>query len=179
MRRCQGLEAAMAVARCSALVGFAATSNTAAARRFGLPAAGTMAHSYVEAFADERAAFRAFAEDFPDRATFLVDTYDTPAGVRAAMAVIEELRLGGPLGVRLDSGDLGTLSVQARRLLDAAGLPQVRIVASGGLDEFAIAELVASGAPIDAYGSGPRWGPRPMRRTWTAPTSWSPTAAGR
>jgi nicotinate phosphoribosyltransferase len=158
MRRCQGLEAAMAVARCSALVGFAATSNTAAARRFGLPAAGTMAHSYVEAFADERAAFRAFAEDFPDRATFLVDTYDTPAGVRAAMAVIEELRLGGPLGVRLDSGDLGTLSVQARRLLDAAGLPQVRIVASGGLDEFAIAELVASGAPIDAYGVGTKMG---------------------
>ena len=80
MRRCQGLDAAVAVARCSALVGFAATSNTAAPRHFGLPAAGTMAHSYVEAFADEPAAFRAFAEDFPDQATFLVDTYDTLGG---------------------------------------------------------------------------------------------------
>jgi nicotinate phosphoribosyltransferase len=158
MRRCQGLDAAMAVARCSAMVGFAATSNTAAARRFGLPAAGTMAHSYVEAFADERAAFGAFAEDFPDRTTFLVDTYDTLGGVRAAMAVIEELGLGAPLGVRLDSGDLGALAVQARRLLDTEGLGQVRIVASGGLDEFAIAELVAGGAPIDAYGVGTKMG---------------------
>jgi nicotinate phosphoribosyltransferase len=158
MRRCQGLGAAMAVARCSAMVGFAGTSNTAAARRFGLRAAGTMAHSYVEAFADERAAFAAFAEDFPDRTTFLVDTYDTLGGVRAAIAVIDERGLGGPLGVRLDSGDLGALAVQTRRQLDAAGLAQVRIVASGGLDEFAIAELVGSGAPIDAYGVGTKMG---------------------
>jgi nicotinate phosphoribosyltransferase len=158
MRRCQGLDAAMAVARCSALVGFGATSNTAAARRFGLAAAGTMAHSYVEAFADERAAFCAFAEDFPDRTTFLVDTYDTLAGVRAAISVIEKLGLDGPLGVRLDSGELGALAVAARRLLDAAGLPQVRIAASGGLDELAIAELVASRAPIDAYGVGTKMG---------------------
>jgi nicotinate phosphoribosyltransferase len=158
MRRCQGLDAAMAVARCSAMVGFAATSNTAAARRFGLQAAGTMAHSYVEAFADERAAFGAFAEDFPDRTTFLVDTYDTLGGVRAAIAVIDERGLGGPLGVRLDSGDLGALAVQTRRQLDAAGLAQVRIVASGGLDEFAIAGLVAVRAPIDAYGVGTKMG---------------------
>jgi nicotinate phosphoribosyltransferase len=112
----------------------------------------------VEAFADERAAFRAFAQDFPDRTTFLVDTYDTLGGVRAAIAVIEELGLGGTLGVRLDSGDLGDLSVQVRRLLDAAGLPQVRIVASGGLDEHAIAALVAQRAPIDAYGVGTKMG---------------------
>jgi nicotinate phosphoribosyltransferase len=157
-RRTQGLDAAMDVARCSALVGFAATSNTEAARRFGLRAAGTMAHSYVEAFADELAAFRAYAEDFPDRTTFLVDTYDTLGGVRAAIRVIRELGLSGPLGVRLDSGDLGALAAQVRRLLDAAGLPQVRIVASGGLDEYAIAELVERGAPIDAYGVGTKMG---------------------
>jgi nicotinate phosphoribosyltransferase len=157
-RRTQGLDAAMDVARCSALVGFAATSNTEAARRFGLRAAGTMAHSYVEAFADELAAFRAYAEDFPDRPTFLVDTYDTLGGVRAAIRVIRERGLSGPLGVRLDSGDLGALAAQARRLLDAAGLPQVRIVASGGLDEYAIAELVEQGAPIDAYGVGTKMG---------------------
>ncbi len=157
-RRTQGLDAAMAVARCSALVGFAATSNTEAARRFGLRASGTMAHSYVEAFADELAAFRAFAEDFPGPTTFLVDTYDTLGGVRAAIKVIGELGLSGPLGVRLDSGDLGALAVETRRLLDAAGLPHVRIVASGGLDEYAIAELVDRGAPIDAYGVGTKMG---------------------
>jgi nicotinate phosphoribosyltransferase len=179
MRRSQGLEAAMAVARCSALVGFAATSNTAAARRFGLPAAGTMAHSYVEAFADERAAFGAFAEDFPDRTTFLVDTYDTLGGVRAAIAVIEELGLGGPLRVRLDSGDLGALAVQVRRLLDAEGLPQVRIVASGGLTSTPSPSWSRPVSRSTPTGSGPRWAPRPMPRTWTAPTSWSPTAAGR
>lgn len=157
-RRTQGVDAAMAVARASAMVGFAATSNVEAARRFGLRAAGTMAHSFVEAFGDERAAFRAFAEDFPDRCTFLVDTYDTLQGVRAAMDVIGELGLTGRLGVRLDSGDLGLLAAQTRRLLDSAGLQGVRIVASGGLDEHVIAELVGQGAPIDAYGVGTKMG---------------------
>jgi nicotinate phosphoribosyltransferase len=157
-RRTHGLDAAMAVARCSAMVGFAATSNTEAARRFGLRAAGTMAHSYIEAFGDEAASFRAFAEDFPGRTTFLVDTYDTLGGVAAAIGVIGELGLTGRLGVRLDSGDLAALAVQARRLLDDAGLPQVRIFASGGLDEYAIAGLVAVGAPVDAFGVGTKMG---------------------
>lgn len=157
-RRTQGLDAAMVVARASAMVGFAATSNAEAARRFGLRAAGTMAHSFVEAFGDERQAFRAFAQDFPGRTTFLVDTYDTLQGVRAAMDVISELSLTGGLGVRLDSGDLGQLAVQTRRLLDHAGLQHVRIVASGGLDEYAIADLVGRGAPIDAYGVGTKMG---------------------
>jgi nicotinate phosphoribosyltransferase len=148
----------MAVARCSAMVGFAATSNVAAARRYGLPAAGTMAHSFIEAFSDEHAAFRAFAEAFPNRSTFLVDTYDTVGGVRAAVKVIGELGLRERLGVRLDSGDLGALAVAARRLLDRSGLREVRIFASGGLDEFAIERLVAAGAPIDAYGVGTRVG---------------------
>jgi len=157
-RRTHGVDAAMAVARASAIVGFVATSNVEAARRFGLRAAGTMAHSFIEAFGDERAAFRAFAEDYPDRCTFLVDTYDTLGGVRAAIDVIRQLGLRDQLGVRLDSGDLGALAVQTRRLLDQAGLGEVRIFASGSLDEFVIAELVARAAPIDAYGIGTKMG---------------------
>jgi nicotinate phosphoribosyltransferase len=130
----------------------------AAARRFGLPVAGTMAHSFIEAFEDEGAAFRAFAGEFPDRATFLVDTYDTLGGVRAAIEVIGELGLRERLGIRIDSGDLAELAVAARQLLDQAGLGQVRIFASGGLDEHAIADLVARRAPIDAYGVGTKVG---------------------
>lgn len=157
-RRTQGIEAGLAVARASAIAGFTATSNTEAARRYGLTAAGTMAHSFIEVFPDEDAAFTAFAEDFPDRTTFLVDTYDTGRGVRTAIAVARRLGLRGPVGVRLDSGDLGELARLARRLLDDAGLPQARIFASGGLDEYAIADLVSGGAPIDAYGVGTRMG---------------------
>jgi nicotinate phosphoribosyltransferase len=157
-RRTQGIESGIDVARLSAMVGFAATSNVEAARRFGLVAAGTMAHSYVEAFRTEADAFRAFAEDFPGRATFLVDTYDTIAGVKAAIAVIHQLGLEGGLGIRLDSGDLAALSKKARRLLDRAGLRQVRIFASGSLDELAIDDLVRGGAPIDAFGVGTKMG---------------------
>jgi nicotinate phosphoribosyltransferase len=157
-RRTQGADAADAVARDSAIAGFAATSNVAAARRYGLRAAGTMAHSYVEAFPSEGDAFRAFASDFPQRTTFLVDTYDTLNGVRAAIDVIHELGLRDALGIRLDSGDLGRLSVQARELLDGAGLDHVRIFASGGLDEVDIERLVKGGAPIDAFGVGTRMG---------------------
>lgn len=157
-RRTHGLAAAMGVARASAIAGFAATSNTAAARRYGLRAAGTMAHSYVEAFTDERSAFVAFARDYPRNAIFLVDTYDTVAGVRAAAGVATELGLDGPVGVRLDSGDLGELARRAREILDAAGLTGARILASGGLDEYAIATLVAQQAPIDAYGIGTKMG---------------------
>jgi len=178
-RRTHGVDAAMAVARASAIVGFVATSNVEAARRFGLQAAGTMAHSFIEAFPDQRAAFRAFAEDYPGRCTFLVDTYDTLGGVRGAIDVIRQLGLRDQLGVRLDSGDLGALAVQTRRLLDQAGLGEVRIVASGSLDEFLIAELTARAAPIDAYGVGTKMGSRRTRRIWTAPTSWSPTATVR
>jgi nicotinate phosphoribosyltransferase len=157
-RRTHGIEAGIDVARLSAMVGFAATSNVEAARRFGLVAAGTMAHSYIEAFRSEAEAFRAFAEDFPGRVTFLVDTYDTIAGVRTAIAVIQQLRLEGRLGVRLDSGDLAALSVKARRLLDRAGLRHVRVFASGSLDELMIDELVRGGAPIDAFGVGTKMG---------------------
>jgi nicotinate phosphoribosyltransferase len=157
-RRTQGADAADAVARDSAIAGFAATSNVAAARRYGLSAAGTMAHSYVEAFPTEADAFRAFASDFPTRTTFLVDTYDTLQGVRTAVGVIRELGLTDALGIRLDSGDLAALSGQAREVLDGAGLPHVRIFASGGLDEVDIDALVRGGAPIDAFGVGTRMG---------------------
>ncbi|HEU4422658.1 MAG TPA: nicotinate phosphoribosyltransferase [Pilimelia sp.] len=158
-RRCHGVDAALAVARASAIAGFEATSNVEAARRYGLRAAGTMAHSYVEAFVDERAAFAAFAHDFPAATVFLVDTYDTLSGVANAVRVARDLDLDGDrLAVRLDSGDLAELAVATRRLLDDEGLALARIVASGGLDEYAIAELVARGAPIDAYGVGTRMG---------------------
>jgi nicotinate phosphoribosyltransferase len=157
-RRTQGIEAGIDVARLSAMVGFAATSNVEAARRHGLVAAGTMAHSYIEAFASETEAFRAFAQDFPGRATFLVDTYDTMSGIKHAIEVIKELGLGGRLGIRIDSGDLVALSKRGRRMLDGAGLKQVRIFASGALDELAIDALVRDGALIDAFGVGTRMG---------------------
>ena len=158
LRRTQGLEAALAVARCSSIVGFVATSNVEAARRYGLTAAGTMAHSYVESFEREADAFRTFAQDFPTRTTFLVDTYDTLNGVRVAIDVIREIGLREHLGVRLDSGDLLALSRQTRTLLDEAELPEVRIFASGGLDELELDRLVRDGAPIDAFGVGTRVG---------------------
>ena len=157
-RRTQGIESGIAVARAAAIGGFAATSNTEAARRYGLAAAGTMAHSFIEAFDSEQLAFTAFAEDFPGNTIFLVDTYDTVGGVRAAIDVASRLRLAGPVGVRLDSGDLAGLAFAARRLLDEAGLDQARIFASGGLDEYAIGALTAAGAPIDAYGVGTKMG---------------------
>jgi nicotinate phosphoribosyltransferase len=157
-RRTHGVEAAMAVARSSALVGFVATSNVEAARRYGLAVAGTMAHSFIEAFPTEGDAFRAFAEDHPSRTTFLVDTYDTLDGVRAAIGTIDDLGLDGDLGVRLDSGDLDALARGARALLDDAGLPHARIFASGGLDELEVHELVQAGAPVDAFGIGTQMG---------------------
>ncbi|MEO8477740.1 MAG: nicotinate phosphoribosyltransferase [Actinomycetota bacterium] len=157
-RRTHGTEAAMAVARASAMVGFAATSNVEAARRFGLTVAGTMAHAYIEAFDSEREAFRAFAQDNPARTTFLVDTYDALNGVRNAIETIRELGLDDQLGVRLDSGDLDSLARGARELLDAAGLTDARIFASGGLDELEVAELVKAGAPVDAFGVGTQMG---------------------
>ena len=125
-RRTQGIGAGLSVARASAIAGFAATSNVGAARRFGLAAAGTMAHSFIEAFADEERAFTAFAEDFPGRTTFLVDTYDTGRGVRTAIEVARRLQLAGPAGVRLDSGDLAGLARSARRRLPPAALAAAR-----------------------------------------------------
>ena len=157
-RRTHGTEAAMAVARDSAIVGFAATSNVEAARRYGLEVAGTMAHSFVAAFPTEERAFRAFAEDHPGRTTFLVDTYDTINGVRTAIDVARSLGVTERLGVRLDSGNLDHLARESRKLLDDAGLASARIFASGGLDEHEVAELVKADAPVDAFGVGTQLG---------------------
>jgi nicotinate phosphoribosyltransferase len=159
-RRDHGVEAAMKVARAAAIAGVGGTSNVAAAMRYGLTPIGTMAHSYVLSFADEPTAFRAFMEDMPDNAIMLVDTYDTLEGVRNAIEAAEAT--GVPLmGVRLDSGDLAELARSARRLLDDAGRPDARIVASGDLDERQIASLVAAGAPIDSWGVGTELGTSP------------------
>jgi nicotinate phosphoribosyltransferase len=154
LRRTHGTEAGQAVARASAIAGFVATSNVDAARRYGLAVAGTMAHAYIEAFPTERDAFRAFAEDFPGRTTFLVDTYDTLGGVAAAIDVIRERGLSEHLAVRLDSGDVSALAREARRLLDDAGLPHVQIFVSGGLDEDDLERFRAEQAPIDGAGIG-------------------------
>ncbi|GAA1255462.1 nicotinate phosphoribosyltransferase [Streptomyces javensis] len=158
LRRTHGPWSGMQSARLAAMTGFTATSNVAAATAYGIEATGTMAHAYVEAFPDEETAFRAFARTHPGPVTLLVDTYDTATGVATAARVLRELE-SGPLGaIRLDSGDLGEEAVRAREILDAAGLPEVRIVASGGLDEYAIEELIHSGAPIDVYAVGTRMG---------------------
>jgi nicotinate phosphoribosyltransferase len=153
-RRTHGTDAAMAAARASAIVGFVATSNVAAAERYRLQVAGTMAHSFIEAFPSEEEAFRSFAQDHPTRTTFLVDTYDSLNGVRTAIAVARELGITDRVGIRLDSGNLDVLSRAARAILDEEGLTSARIFASGGLDEHEVAELVRGGAPVDAFGIG-------------------------
>ena len=162
LRRTQGTDAGRGVARSSAIAGFAATSNVEAARRYGLAAAGTMAHSYVQAFPSEVEALRAFVEDFPDRATLLVDTYDTLEGVRRAAALLQELRRArhglGQLAIRIDSGDLVSLARKSRAILDEAGLRDVGIFVSGGLDEYDLEAMRIAGAPIDGAGIGTRMG---------------------
>jgi nicotinate phosphoribosyltransferase len=158
LRRTQGMDAGLSVARLSAMCGFVGTSNVEAARRFGLEPSGTMAHSYVEAFEDETEAFTSFAHDHPKRATFLVDTYDPIEGVRRAIEVICARGLQSSAALRIDSGDLGELARVARSELDGAGLGDVRIFVSGGLDEHDLARFVAAGDPIDAAGIGTRLG---------------------
>jgi nicotinate phosphoribosyltransferase len=159
-RRVHGGEASIGVAWATAVAGFSATSNVEAARRLGLRATGTMAHSYIEAFDTESEAFRAFAEDFPDSVVLLVDTYDTSRGVAKAVEIGRSLEARGKrlLGIRLDSGDMALLAKEARATLDAAGMEDVRILASGGLDEHAIHAMASADAPIDAYGVGTKVG---------------------
>jgi len=157
-RRTQGLESGLLAARSAAIAGFNSTSNVAAAAQYDLRATGTMAHSYIQVFPREVDAFRSFAADYPERTTFLVDTYDTADGVRSAIQVVRELRQHGPVAIRLDSGDLGAQARMSRKLLDDAGLTEVRILASGGLDEMEIERLLADEAPIDAFGVGTKMG---------------------
>ena len=151
LRRAHGAEAGLLAARASYLAGFAGSSTTLAAPRFGIPVFGTMAHSFVQAHDSEQEAFAHFAEVFPRNAVLLIDTYDTVEGARKAVAVG---RTHPVKGVRLDSGDLGALAREVRAVLDAGGLKDAIIFASGSLDEERVAELVASGAPIDSYGIG-------------------------
>ncbi|NBM18779.1 nicotinate phosphoribosyltransferase, partial [Streptomyces sp. GC420] len=158
LRRTHGPGAGEQAARLGGLVGFAGTSNVAAAAAYGLRAVGTMAHSYVEAFPDEESAFRAFARAHPGPVTLLVDTYDTANGVRTAARVLRDIGRGPGCAVRLDSGDLGALARTARRILDEEGLPDTGITVSGGLDEYAVEELVRSGAPVDVFAVGTRVG---------------------
>ncbi|HEX7653185.1 MAG TPA: nicotinate phosphoribosyltransferase, partial [Verrucomicrobiae bacterium] len=130
--------------------------NVLAGKRYGIPVKGTHAHSWVMSFADEPEAFQAYAEAMPNNCTFLVDTYDTLEGVRRAVAVGQWLRDRGHemVGIRLDSGDLAWLSVEARKILDAAGFPKAVIVASNDLDENIIASLKQQGAQINMWGVG-------------------------
>lgn len=159
-RRDHGPDAAMSAARGAAIAGASSTSLVAAGREFGLPLSGTMAHAFVMAFDDERDAFRAFARCFPTTAILLLDTWDTVQGAHHAVEVARELEDDGirVAGVRLDSGDLDVLARKVRAILDDGGLRGTQIVASGDLDEYRIAELVAAGAPIDAFGVGTRMG---------------------
>jgi nicotinate phosphoribosyltransferase len=159
-RRCHGAEAAAQVARCAYLAGFDSTSNLLAGQRYGIPVAGTMAHSYVECWPEEVEAFRRFAASYPDDCVLLVDTYDTRRGCERAATVGRELAASGHRlrGVRLDSGDLADLSADARATLDRAGLADATVFASGSLDEHVIARLVEQGAPIDGFGVGTRLG---------------------
>jgi nicotinate phosphoribosyltransferase len=156
MRRAHGAEAGLMAARASYIAGFAGTATVLAGKEFGIPLFGTMAHSFVEAFDDEAAAFAAFAQSRPENVVLLIDTYDTQAAARKVVALAPRLKAAGIAirGVRLDSGDLDAGSRSVRRILDAGGLNDITIFVSGGLDEDQLAALTRSAAPIDGYGVG-------------------------
>ncbi len=158
LRRAQGIDGGLSAARAACVGGCLATSNLMAGSVFGLPVKGTHAHSWVQVFDSELAAFEAYARAQPNNCLLLVDTYDTLEGVRHAVEVGLRLREQGHelAGIRLDSGDLAYLSIEARRILDAAGLTGTRIVASNDLDELTIASLKEQGARIDVWGVGTR-----------------------
>ncbi|MFI5169245.1 MAG: nicotinate phosphoribosyltransferase [Vicinamibacterales bacterium] len=158
LRRAQGIDGGLSASRAAFVGGCSATSNVLAGRLLGLPVRGTHAHSWVMAFDGEEEAFEAWAQAQPNNCVFLVDTYDTLEGVRHAAAAALRLRERGhqAIGIRLDSGDLAYLSIEARAILDEAGLPEAKIVASNDLDEHVIASLKEQGARIDAWGVGTR-----------------------
>ncbi|SMG17567.1 nicotinate phosphoribosyltransferase [Paenibacillus aquistagni] len=156
-RRAQEADAALWGARAAYIAGFHATSNMLAGRRFGIPTKGTHAHAWVQSFASELDAFERFAEVLPDQVTLLVDTYDTlHSGIPNAITVAHELKSKGKRlsAIRLDSGDLAYLSIEARKMLDEAGLHDVQIVASNDLDENTIADLKMQGAKVTSWGVG-------------------------
>jgi nicotinate phosphoribosyltransferase len=158
LRRAQGIDGGLAASRAAYAGGCAATSNVLAGKLFGIPVKGTHAHSWVLAFDSEPEAFDAWAEAMPNNSIFLVDTYHSLDGVRHAAAVGRRLRERGHelMGVRLDSGDLAYLSIEARKILDAAGFPDAQILGSSELDEHLIESLKLQGAKIGAWGVGTR-----------------------
>lgn len=156
LRRAQGIDGALTASRAAYIGGCNATSNVLAGKLFGIPVKGTHAHSWVMSFDDETDAFEQYASAMPNNCVFLVDTYDTIEGVRKAIEVGNQLRERGHemVGIRLDSGDLAHLSIEARKLLDAAGFPEATIVASNDLDEGTIASLKSQDAKIAVWGVG-------------------------
>ena len=160
LRRTHGIDAGMKVARTSYLAGFAGTSNVRAGQHYGIPIVGTMAHSFVSSFEHEIDAFRAFVSSFPNNSTLLIDTYDTVAGARKAVQVAKEMAARGERlqGVRIDSGNLAKLAVDVRNIFDEAGLKDIKIIGSGGLDEYDLADFSDAEIPYDSYGVGTKMG---------------------
>jgi nicotinate phosphoribosyltransferase len=156
MRRAHGAEAALLAARASYLAGFSGTATARAGMEFGIPVFGTMAHSFVQAHASERAAFQAFARARSHNVVLLIDTYDTEAAARKVVELAPQLaRQGIPIkGVRLDSGDLAAHAFAVRTILDQGGLRDTTIFSSGNLDEDRVHALLSAGAPIDGFGIG-------------------------
>ncbi len=157
LRRAQGPDAGIYGARAAMIAGCASTSNVLAGQMFDVPVSGTHAHSWVMSFPTEIEAFRAYAEMYPAKCLLLVDTYDTlKSGVPNAIKVFNELRAKGyePMGIRLDSGDLAYLSIEARKMLDDAGFPNAKIFASGDIDENVLQSLATQNARIDCWGIG-------------------------
>jgi nicotinate phosphoribosyltransferase len=156
LRRAHGAEAGVLAARASYIAGFSGTATIAAGVEFGIPLYGTMAHSFIQAHDDETLAFEHFARSHPQGLVLLIDTYDTERGASRVVALAPRLMAQGITiaGVRIDSGNLGEHAIKVRRILDAGGLDEVKIVASGGLDEDALLALSRAGAPIDSYGIG-------------------------
>jgi nicotinate phosphoribosyltransferase len=156
LRRAHGAEAGLMAARASYIGGFAGTATMLAGKQFGLPIYGTMAHSFIQAFDDEIAAFESFARARPDNLVLLIDTYDTEAAARKVVALAPRLKAAGIRigGVRLDSGDLIALSKSVRHILDQGGLAGVSIFASGGIDEQELKDIARANAPIDGFGIG-------------------------
>src|SRR6266851_3137203 len=158
LRRAQGVDGGLSAARAAFIGGCAGTSNLQAGQQYGIPVSGTQAHSWIMFFEKESKAFQIYAKALPNNCVFLVDTYDSINGLRRAIKVAKQLQKDGHelIGVRLDSGDRASLSIETRRMLDKAGFPNAKIVCSGDLDEFTIAEMKQRGAKIDIWGVGTR-----------------------
>ena len=156
LRRAQGIDGALAASRAAYIGGCESTSHVLAGKIYGIPVKGTHAHSWIMAFDEEEDSFEAYADVMPSNCIFLIDTYDSVAGVKKAIAVAKRMRQKGKemIGVRLDSGDLAHLSIEIRTLLDDAGFPKAKIMASNELDEHIITDLKHQGAKINVWGVG-------------------------